>query len=38
MMKEIALSAFTPEEATQFLVLRNRFVQRFNSITRAPPT
>ena len=31
-----ALSAFTPEEAEQFLRLLNKFVRRFNEVTRAP--
>lgn len=32
----IALSAFTPEEATQFLSLLGKFVDKFNGVTRAP--
>lgn len=32
----VALSAFTPEEAEQFLGLLNTFVNRFNGVTRAP--
>ena len=36
--QEIALSAFEPEEARQFLVLLDKFVQRFNGVTRAPIT
>lgn len=31
-----ALSAFTPEEATQFLALLGKFVNKFNGVTRAP--
>lgn len=31
-----ALSAFTPDEATQFLSLLEKFVSRFNGATRAP--
>ena len=34
--QEIALSAFTPEEATEFLRLLEKFVKRFNGVTRAP--
>lgn len=36
--QEAALSAFEPEEAAQFLQLLNKFVQRFNNVTRAPIT
>lgn len=36
--QEAALSAFEPEEAEQFLQLLNKFVQRFNNVTRAPIT
>ena len=32
----MALSAFTSEEAAQFLTLLNKFVDRFNGVTRAP--
>lgn len=34
--QDIALSAFTPDEATQFLSLLGKFVDKFNNITRAP--
>ena len=34
--QETALSAFTAEEATQFLDLLGKFVDRFNGVTRAP--
>ncbi|MDQ8756520.1 MarR family transcriptional regulator [Sphingosinicella sp. LHD-64] len=34
--QEIALSAFTPDEAEQFLGLLGKFVDRFNDVTRAP--
>ncbi len=34
--QEIALSAFTPAEADQFLALLGKFVDRFNDVTRAP--
>lgn len=34
--QEIALSAFTPDEATQFLSLLGKFVDKFNDVTRAP--
>jgi MarR family transcriptional regulator, lower aerobic nicotinate degradation pathway regulator len=36
--QEIALSAFEPDEAEQFLVLLEKFVNRFNGVTRAPIT
>lgn len=36
--QDIALSAFEPKEAEQFLTLLNKFVQRFNNVTRAPIT
>jgi MarR family transcriptional regulator, lower aerobic nicotinate degradation pathway regulator len=36
--QEIALSAFEPDEAEQFLVLLEKFVHRFNGVTRAPIT
>jgi DNA-binding MarR family transcriptional regulator len=34
--QEIALSAFTEEEADQFLTLLGKFVDKFNGVTRAP--
>jgi MarR family transcriptional regulator, lower aerobic nicotinate degradation pathway regulator len=34
--KEMALSAFTPSEAEQFLALLSKFVEHFNGITRVP--
>jgi DNA-binding MarR family transcriptional regulator len=34
--QEIALSAFTPAEAEQFLALLGKFVDQFNDVTRAP--
>lgn len=34
--QDIALSAFSPEEAAQFLGLLEKFVSRFNGVTRAP--
>jgi MarR family transcriptional regulator, lower aerobic nicotinate degradation pathway regulator len=34
--QELALSAFTPAEAKQFLSLLTKFVQHFNETTRAP--
>lgn len=34
--QQIALSAFTPEEAEQFLSLLGKFVDTFNGVTRAP--
>lgn len=34
--QDAALSAFTPDEATQFLGLLEKFVHRFNGVTRAP--
>ena len=34
--QEVALSAFEPEEATQFLALLEKFVGKFNGVTRAP--
>lgn len=34
--QDIALSAFTPDEAEQFLSLLGKFVDRFNNVTRAP--
>ena len=36
--QEAALSAFEPDEAALFLQLLNKFVQRFNTVTRAPIT
>ena len=36
--QEHALAAFEPEEAREFLLLLNKFVQHFNGITRAPIT
>jgi DNA-binding MarR family transcriptional regulator len=36
--QEIALSPFEPDEAEQFLALLEKFVNRFNGITRAPIT
>lgn len=36
--QEQALAAFEPEEAQQFLWLLDKFVQRFNGVTRAPIT
>lgn len=36
--QETALSAFEPGESEQFLQLLNKFVQRFNNVTRAPIT
>lgn len=34
--QEVALAAFEPEEAEQFLRLLTKFVDRFNGVTRAP--
>jgi len=34
--QERALSAFSPEEGTEFLRLLEKFVDRFNGVTRAP--
>jgi MarR family transcriptional regulator, lower aerobic nicotinate degradation pathway regulator len=34
--RERALSAFTPEEGVEFLRLLEKFVTRFNGVTRAP--
>lgn len=34
--QEVALSAFEPAEAEQFLQLLSKFVGRFNGVTRAP--
>lgn len=34
--QKIALSAFTPAEAGQFLALLEKFVNKFNDVTRAP--
>jgi len=34
--QETALSAFEPGEAEQFLFLLDKFVERFNGVTRAP--
>lgn len=36
--QEVALAAFEPDEARQFLQLLDKFVQRFNGVTRAPIT
>ncbi len=36
--QEIALSAFEQDEAEQFLALLEKFVNRFNGVTRAPIT
>jgi DNA-binding MarR family transcriptional regulator len=36
--QDIALSAFEPDEAEQFLDLLEKFVNRFNDVTRAPIT
>lgn len=34
--QDIALSAFTPDESEQFLLLLGKFVDTFNGVTRAP--
>lgn len=34
--QDVALSAFDPDEAAHFLRLLTKFVDRFNSVTRAP--
>lgn len=36
--QDIALAAFEPDEAEQFLELLEKFVKRFNGVTRAPIT